>query len=414
MEDERIFEPVITSGSPQEIGAAFGRVNASSVQTHLREFMELCAREKLDDMQVVEKSHPGLQIVRTVAPWWEIEMDAIADAAGVAPDLYRAFCIGKYRRLFFGSAECTSYAATGSYIPFSGTSFHKSRDNVSRLQCAFVRRIEDSTQQIYAWCGTSDTSDPTTMMFVNEQGLAGAADTGGRTDDFRGEGLMNTFGLRYVAETCRDCHEAADTLREWSDLGYYAGGNSKTNWMFSDTAGTILRAVQGNHSIEAKFTTEGIVTNCERRLLEPTLLRQSGYLDAVALSEASRIKSVSMPSTISSMSADCVANDPQHLTCAWFGLGRPTRAPYLPLFVASRTVPRAMLDGSLYRRSFPSRATTADLRKLERTWKTWVDDCLQQAHTLISAGHSNDIADLTEQVTDACVRDAFVNMMGEV
>lgn len=415
MPDYDPLEPIPTSGSPEQIGEAFGGVNSRAICLHLAAFLETCIVNGLDEGGVTAASQAGLGIIREVAPWWEAEMDAVAEAASVSPALYKAFAIGKYRGLFFGEPECTSYAATGSCVPFSvGSSFHKSRDNVSRLQCAFVRRVEDPAHNVYAWCGTSDTSDVTPMMFVNEHGLAGSGDFGSKDPNFYGEGLMNTFGLRYVAETCRDCDEALAVRRHWTEQRYYAGGANKTNYMFSDASGNILRVVQSNDAIEPQMSTGGIVMNCYRKGLESDLLRHAGYLDAWALSDASRIKSVSMPSTISSLSVDCRPEHPSLLTCAWFALGRPTRAAYVPVFVASRNVPRALLDGNVYRRSMPSRARMKEIREMEAGFKLRAEECLEEARTLISSGQAGEIPELTEQVTANCVREVLDKMPGDV
>ncbi len=409
------IEPIPASGTPQQLGQAFGGVNSQAISLHLAAFLETCTANGLDEAAVIAASQSGLRIIRDLAPWWEQELDALAEAAGVSPALYKAFSIGKYRNLFFGEPECTSYAATGSYIAFpAGTCFHKSRDNVSRLQCAFVRRVEDRAHNPYAWCGTSDTSDATTMMFVNEHGLAGSADTGGKDLSFYGEGLMNTFSLRYIAETCRDCNEALATLECWTEKRYSAGGSIKTNYMFSDAGGNILRVVQSKDSVEPQMTTEDIVMNCHRKRLESDLLRAAGHLDAFALSEASRIKSVSMPSTISSLSVDCRPEQPELLTCAWFALGQPTRAPYVPVFVASRNVPRALLDGSIYRRSLASRARLREIRALESHFKQRADECLEDARELIECGQAKAISKLTERVTADCVREVLDKMPGDV
>jgi hypothetical protein len=415
MPEDDALEPIPMSGTPQQLGEAFGGINSRAISLHLAAFLETCVANGLDEAAVIEMSQSGLGIIRELAPWWEAEMEALAEAAAVSPALYKAFAIGKYRGLFFGEPECTSYAATGSYVPFSaGTCFHKSRDNVSRLQCAFVRRVEDPAHDVYAWCGTSDTSDVTPMMFVNEHGLAGSGDFGSKDPNYYGEGLMNTFGLRYVAETCRDCNEALAVRRDWTEQRYYAGGANKTNYMFSDADGNILRVVQSNDSIEPQMTTEGIVMNCHRKRLESDLLRHAGHLDAFALSAASRIKSVSMPSTISSLSVDCRPEQPELLTCAWFALGQPTRAAYVPVFVASRNVPRALLDGSVYRRSMPSRARMGEIRELEAGFKLRVENCLEEARTLISSGQAGEIPELTERVTADCVREVLDKMPGDI
>ncbi len=411
---DSLFEPIVTTGTPAQVGAAFGKVNAFSIRRHMADFMDSCRTKGLDEAAVIDRSAGGLQIIRKLTPYWEPELDAVAEAAQVSPELYKAFSIGKYRGLFFGQPECTSYAAAGSYVPFAGTTFHKSRDNVNRLQCAFPRRIRDTKHSPYAWCGTADTSDATTMMFVNEHGLAGSADTGGKADDFHGDGLMNTFGLRYIAEKCKDCQETLAALQEWSDNRYYAGGNIKTNWMFSDAEGIILRVVQDNNSIEPQLTREGIVMNCCRKRLESDLLRQAGYLDAHALTAASRINSVSMPSTISSLSVDCRPEHSDYLTCAWFALGRPTRAPYVPIFVASHTVPRGLLDGSLYRRSLLDRMSRDERHKMEAGWRARVEDCQEQTRELVQSDQTDNIRRLTQQVTADCLKEAFDNMPGDV
>lgn len=408
-----ILEPVVCSGTPEEIGTAFGSINAEMIRRHVADFMDTCIEHGLDEAKVVEKSARGLDIMRLLAPWWEAELNALAEAADIRPDVYKAFSIGKYRSLFFGAPECTSYAATGASIPFAGTTFHKSRDNVSRLQCAFVRGVKTESDNPYRWVGTSDTSDATTMMFVNEHGLAGSADTGGQAPTFYGNGLMNTFCLRYFAETCMTCQDVAKALVEWCEKRYYAGGRIITNWMFADATGTILRAVQNNDEVELQFTQDGVVINCYREKLESDLKRQTGYLDAWALTEASRLNSVSMPSTISSLSVDCKIENPEHLTCAWMSLGQPKRAPYVPIFVASRTTPRALVDGRLYQRSMPSRTRLKELRKMEKGFREKAEDCIARAKRMVARGETNGIARMTEQVTAECVREVFDTMTGD-
>lgn len=409
-----ILEPIPTTGTPQAVGAAFGAINAEVTREHVADFLRACSSHGLDEAAAIGKSQRGLDIIRTLAPYWEHEMVALAEAADINPEVYIAFAIGKYRELFWGQPECTSYGAAGSYVPFEGTSFHKSRDNVSRLQCCFTRRLDCRVCGPYAWCGTGDTSDATTCMFVNERGLAGSADTGARTGDFYGDGLMNTFSLMYVAETCADCDQALATLQEWSDNRFYAGGKIKTNYMFSDAAGTVLRVVQDNVGLETQSTTDGIIVNCERKHLESGLKRMAGHLDAWALTEASRIKSVSMPSTISSLSVDCRPEAPEYLTCAWFALGMPVRSPYVPVFIASTTTPRALLDGSLYQRSMPSRVRIGQIRQMEAGFRRRVDECLEQVRDLIAAGDTDAVSACTEQCTNDCVKTVFDTMTGDV
>ncbi|MFO7945436.1 MAG: hypothetical protein R6V19_01280 [Armatimonadota bacterium] len=412
MDLSNALEPVLCHGAPEDVGAAYGALNAESIHEHLDAFVDTCDEKGLDRAAIIEKSARGMEIIREKAPYWELEQRAVAEAAGIDPAMYGAFAIGKYRGLFFGP-ECTSYAAAGSWVPYDGAAFHKSRDNKLRTQCCFVRKIVDDTHKPYGWCGTSDTSDMTTMTFVNERGLAGASDQGGRLEDFKGEGLMNTFGLRYFAETCSTCADVQEALRHWHERGYYAGGAIRTHWLFADAQGHILRVVHENQRIEFQPAHDNIVVNKEREGLREFLQENRGRLDATELTAASRLESVSMESTISALSVDLKPEAPEWLTCAWFSLGRPTQAPYVPVFMASNHVPRALMDGTMYRLSIDAPAATELLRDLEADWYERVSDCQDQIRQEIDDDNCGEIPYITEALTATCVQEALELMAGQ-
>jgi len=340
------------TATPAQIGTTWGRVNAEAIRAHCDEFVQGAAERGIDGDELLRRAERTVQIIDRVAPHWREEADAVAAEAGIDPGLHLAYHIGKYRGLLLLEPECTSYAAGGSATarglvrPPGGAVFHKSRDNVARPQVAYVKR--QSVAGVHAFLTLADTSDLGCMMMVNERGLAGSADTGPTDEHPSGEGLMNPWGLRYIAERAASCDEALAILQEWTDQGWYAGGRIGTNWLFADAAGNLLRAVNYNDRLEAQHERDGFLLNVEREGLRELMTEKAGELDDAAFMDAARLPGVSFDSTISALTV-AIDRDRPSSSIPWVCVGRPGRLPFVPLALGVEHMPVALLDGSLSR-----------------------------------------------------------------
>ncbi|MEW6357309.1 MAG: hypothetical protein AB1696_13345 [Planctomycetota bacterium] len=334
-------------GSPSAIGEAWGAVNAVKIREHIGAFLEEWRGKGLTEDDLLQRAKRGNQIIERMAPHWREESDAIARRAEINPDLYNAYLIGKYRNIL--SRECTSFAAVGEATGDGRPLFHKNRDNVDRWQAGYVKKTKVPREDIYGFVAVGDVSDTGVMMMVNEKGLAGSADTGTADPRWFGEGLMNPYGLRYIAEKAETCEQALSTIIWMTEDRLYAGGALQTNWLFVDASGTALRVVNANEEIvDYQFVHSGVLLNYEREGLRSLLDGNVGRIDGRLMRRASRLPSVSLDSTICAMTAEIEPDRPAEMTCAWIALGNPSECPYVPMLMAADETPQEMLDGMLY------------------------------------------------------------------
>ncbi|MGD9497389.1 MAG: hypothetical protein AB7Y46_13905 [Armatimonadota bacterium] len=384
------------TGGPAQVGAIWGRLNGAAIREQCEQFVRTLNEQGVGHDELLRRAARAAGIIDQVAPHWREEADAVAAAAGLDPELHLAYHIGKYRGLLALQLECTSYAAGGAATASGCTLFHKSRDNVPRPQVAYVKRIPG----VRAFVTLSDTSDLGCMMMVNDAGLAGSADTGAPDDGPFGQGLMNPWGLRHIAERAATCEQALAILREWTGKRWYAGGRRATNWMFADAAGHILRVVNYNDRLEVQWQRDGYLLNCERAGLREFMEARSGALDDDAFMTAARLPGVCFDSTISALTVEIDADAPAR-SIAWVCVGRPGRLPFVPLALAAERVPVALLDGSLSRPPAEPGLPAEEVAALEARFRARVEACPQ-----------GDTAAL-EQVAAICVREALDALRGQ-
>jgi hypothetical protein len=161
------------AGSPQQIGRIRGEYEGANIRKAVEAFLAAATREQVP-MQTLEfYAQPGIERVGRIAPHWLQEMKAMADTAGVDPDLYLTYM---YSNLLFTSRgkgwrelctefphECTSYAATGPVTEDSGIFWHKTRDKVPSPQSAYI--VTSDMPGLYKFMQMA-------TMAVNEKGLA--------------------------------------------------------------------------------------------------------------------------------------------------------------------------------------------------------------------------------------------------
>ena len=356
---------VALAGSPLAIGDLWGAINAAVIRTDFESFLDDWRKKDLSTDDLLRLAARGNQIIERMAPYWREESDAIAKQADLDPELYSSYLVGKYRGIL--SEECTSYAAVGEATSDGHTLFHKNRDNIDRRQAGYIKKTKVPREQIFAFIATSDVSDTGVMMMVNERGLAGSADTGAEDADWFGQGLMNPYGLRYIAEHAETCEQALDIVMWMTRDKLYAGGARQTNWLFADASGMALRIVNSNETIvDHRFVRSGILLNVERDGLRTLLERNAGKIDGALMRKAARLPSVSVQSTICALTAEIDREQPAKDTCAWIALGRPSAAPFVPALMAATETPQEMMDGMLYHLAHTRRGTPRRFASIER------------------------------------------------
>jgi len=340
------------TGTPDELGRLWGKINAADIRAHLDQFLELAhTQHGLDAEELVRRAEPYCEMMGELAPHWLIEARAAAEAAQVEVPLYHAFLAGKYRGLLFHE-ECTSYAAVGSATADGRPLFHKNRDNVLRPQSFYRKHTLGAGREVLPFIAVGDTSDMGVMMAVNAAGLAGSADQAGREPRPHFRGLMNPYGLRLIAEQATTCEEAVEIVRSMTRSGFYAGGDIITRWTFADCSGTAMTVFNTHDECTVEqHTVDGAIWTVQREGLAQLLESRRGTLTAADMNEASRLPGVCVPGNCSSMTVAIDPREPQTFTCAWAALGPANRTAYFPLYMARAGTPRAYLDGSVFRYS---------------------------------------------------------------
>ncbi|MHC4398370.1 MAG: C45 family peptidase [Planctomycetota bacterium] len=336
-------------GSPGEVGRRFGQLNAEDIRRHVRHVLDGWRARGLSDGEMIRRAAPFRRFVAKLAPAWEEEIAGCAEAAEVKPELYLAFQAGKYRDLFFVD-ECTSFLAVGAATADGAALFHKTRDNVTREQCAYQKTIHHASRPA-AFHATGDTSDLGLMMMVNEHGLAGSADMGGLPENRpKGRGVMNPHILRLIAERAERCEDALEIVQAMIRDGWYAGGSrTGTHWLFADRFGRGLRVAQNSHEEEHEFFEDDVAFLARGDTAGARIVkRKKGAITLADVNAAASHPSICLTSSISAMTVRVDPARPAEASSVWFAL--PACAPYVPLFPLAEGVPQAMLDGGCFKR----------------------------------------------------------------
>lgn len=339
------------SGTPAEVGRAFGKANASDIRAEVGKFFGDGSRR---DAQLRATEHYR-NLVRQHAPHWLDEAAALAAAAGVGTEEYLAYQGAKYRGINRG--DCFTYFAAPRHTIGGVTLFHKNRDNRNRPQAAYVKDVKTSGRRVFRFAATGDTSDMGTMMGVNEKGLACAADTGARDPNPRFKGMMNPDTMRLVLEQAENVNQAHEMLKQHNADKIYAGGKIATNWMFADATGQALRVVQFHESLVPTPDRNGLHVmrdnDARGRLVTKELSDLMGKVSARTMNRLSRTAPVLHKTNISAMTAEIPRERPDLFTCAHFAAFHAGRTIYVPVYLGATATPRPLVDGTIYRLSTP-------------------------------------------------------------
>ncbi len=330
-------------GSPAEIGRRWGELNADAIRADMDEhYLHPAEEVGLTHDELLRRSEKATRLTVEFAPHRIAEANAVADAAGVDRDLYLAYVGSVYRGVWRGD-ECTSYAVAPEHTEDGRVFFHKNRDNVSKPQCAFV--IDTDAPGVNRFIAVSDASVVSSMMMVNERGLAGCSDVGGLPVEApRYRGWMNTSVLRYIAERASDCAEALAIIEQFVGDGSYAGGEKwGTHWLFVDATGAILEISTNNTRVEHAWHTEKAYMSVDRGAATARLQELPEPVGFAAFQNVSRDPAMCFASSISGLSAEISRDHPDLLTVAWVTM--PAKSLAFPLFMGGTRTPRALLSG---------------------------------------------------------------------
>ncbi len=337
------------SGSPTEVGRAFGQANAADIRAEVGKFFGDGSRRDAQ-LRATERYR---ELVERLAPHWLEEAAALAAAAGVGAEEYVAYQAAKYRGINRG--DCFTYFAGPVHTVGGDTLFHKNRDNRNRPQAAYVKHVGISGRRVFRFAATGDTSDMGTMMGVNEKGLACAADTGARDPNPRFRGMMNPDTMRLILEQAGDVDQALEMLKQQNADNVYAGGKIATNWMFADARGRGLRVVQFHASLDVTPDRNGLHVmrdNDQRgKLVMKELSELMGKISAKTMNRLSRTSPVLHKTNISGMTAEIPSERPDLFTCAHFTAFHAGRTVYVPVYLGATASPAPLLDGTIYRLS---------------------------------------------------------------
>ena len=335
------------NGSAAEVGAQFGLLNRDDIRKHVSDVLTEWQNRGLSKNAAVAKSRPFLDFAEKFGPHWLDEASACAKSAGIAADEYIAYLAGKYRSLFF-TDDCTSFAAAGDATADGGAIFHKNRDNARRAQSTYYKKIVNA-KGTFGFFAVGDTSDLGLMMMVNDQGLAGSADMGGLAEIRpKGDGVMNPYILRLIAERAEKCEDALEIIKQSIRDGFYAGGKtSGTHWLFADRHGTILRVAQNSVEQRHWYLPDKIVFLARGQTQAARTMEKSyGKLTVRHFHKAAQSQDLCFGSSISALTVSIDPKTAISRSTVWTAL--PAWAPSLPLFPVAEGVPTPIADGTCY------------------------------------------------------------------
>ena len=207
------------------MGRKWSLVNGEEIKMNFNNFLH---DKGLSEEELVSKGQKYLSIIQELAPHWRRELDAVAETLNLDPEALTVYMGEKYRDV--NLKDCFSYMVTPNLTEGGKTLYHKNRDNRYRHQSAYIKHVKVKGKRIYKYIAIGNVSDVGLMMMVNEQGLAGAADTEPPDPKPRWTGLMNPDILRYIAENAATCEEALAIIKRFTEKQIYAGGKLATNY----------------------------------------------------------------------------------------------------------------------------------------------------------------------------------------
>ena len=400
------------SGSPREIGTAFGTLNREIIRQGHDAWLARSAGNDHSTADLLALAEPMIEVVREIAPHWLEEARAIAAAAEIDPEIYVAqmFYIGPAAaggREWFRPEEpddCTSYAISSDVTDGNAVFFHRTRDNRPDRQTGALWATE--LPGINRLMAVTYTTSRSISVMVNEKGLVGSADQGGPRSTIRKDvGMMNGLMKRYIAETASNCEEALEIIQRFVDEGWYAGGRPGSRWTLADLDGRILdvshssdpgsltyRWIEGKSHITR--TWEGNPDEMLEALDEPVSFTQFRNISRHPDARINRGRN-----SIAGLTVRVHPEFPEYLTRAWFSF--PAVHLAFPLYIGGTATPLPLMDGSLYE-------LCADLPHDFDSWQVLEQTLYQnsllleaQVETLLREGRTDEARKLLDDWTQS-------------
>lgn len=382
------------AGTPEQIGTIWGKMNKEIIVRDMNtHYLKRAAEAGISKETLIERSAAYVRIAEKIAPHWLAEARAIARAAGVDEDLYIAFVDGRSRNRFLH--ECTSYAVSREHAQ-GAILFHKTRDNVDRLQSTPI--LESSLDGINKFIAVTNASRIQLSMMINEKGLAGAGDYPAHRKKNSSElhlakakpqyrGLMGGSILRHIAERASSCAEALAIIEDFVAKGYYAGGSVNGNhWLFVDREGTVLEVCNNSRHVVSKVHTQKTYFSRLSTSKAAQRLRKADSVDFQRFHGISRVKPLLTKKSIAGMTVEIDPERPDLFTCAWITL--PVRSVAFPVFMGQDSVPVCLFDGSAYALGKQGPAQTSRWEAMERSMHAEKEALKEKAQANIAAGKS--------------------------
>ena len=386
------------SGTPEEIGTAWGKINREAIHEDIQKhYLEPAKNRGISTETLIDRSERFVELAEQFAPHWLAEARAVARAAEVDERLYLSFVANVYRSLFLGD-ECTSYSIAPEAAVDGDIFFHKTRDNVVKKQCAFV--LENRIEGVNKFIALSDASVVACMMMVNDKGLAGSADMGGlpvERPTYRG--WMNTSLLRHIAERAADCDDALRIIEDFVSKGYYAGGSKTgTHWLFVDAHGRRLEIRNNSDRVEHEYHTQKVYFSARAQSnAAKALTLVSEPIDFTAFHNVSRDPSMCFASSIGGMSVRIDPTRPEMLTSAWFTM--PARGLAFPLFMGCTDTPLPLLNGEVFVRSQDAKPGRDACERIEAAMHVNQRMLQERISALLAAGNEQQACDALNEWT---------------
>ena len=257
-----------------------------------------------------------------------------------------------------------------SYINLSqGIIIHKNRDFKISPQSVFVKHIKGT----YRYIGSVEIANTGTAYFLNEKGLCCVSNTGSPTEDIARGGITEHLVMRLLAEKASSCGEALEIIQEIISKRIFTSREDGVIFLIADKkqSGLIVEAtcshieytkVSGTAARANLFLLPGMkkweadITNRRGQSSDQRLERAMELLGEQEIS-VERTRGFSRDTkgtfpicgdrTVSAMTF-LLHENPDIPDSVWICVGNPRFSCYLPLSVDMRSVPRFMVDGTLW------------------------------------------------------------------
>ncbi len=347
------------SGTPREVGTAFGTLHREALRQGQAGWLERGAEHGLSRDDLLRMAEPMLAVVREIAPHWLEEASATAQAAGTDAEVAMAQLLyigptARGGREWFRPEqpdECTSYAVSSALTEGNRPFFHRTRDNTPGRQTGAI--WDTKLPGINRLMAVSYTTSRSISVMMNEKGLVGSGDQHFVHSTIRKDvGIMSGEMKRYIAERASNCEEALAIIQWFMDEGWYAGGRPGSRWTLVDLQGRILDVAHNSdpgsleyHWVEGKShitrTWEGSADRMLEALAEPI-----SFLDFRNIYRHPEAKICRGRNSIAGVTVRVHPRFPEYLTTAWFSF--PAISLAFPVYMGGTATPQPLVDGSLY------------------------------------------------------------------